>query len=160
MGIWVAEIVEEDVIEASLSDVDHVEAEILDDFPIVAELLDEEMRLVEMPMGEDADVEFLVTLKGAAYDLTGSTLYHRWKESYDDPAATLALSSSDASEIEIYPQSGETLGMAVLHFDGAETALLDQDRYLWDLWIELADGTRRCLLRPKKVLLRQYVTTW
>lgn len=93
-------------------------------------------------------------------DLTGATVYYRWKQKQSDPnPAELVKSSADVDEIEILSQTLDpyTLGQADVYLIPADTASLTPGWHYWDAWAELIDGTR-VAMRPQKVYLIDAVT--
>jgi len=82
---------------------------------------------------------------GAAYDLTGALAYFTIRRSADDSSAVafkrnLAAGGS-STEIEMLPQTGDTIGHMIVHLLHADTKTLDPRRsYVYDCWIVTAIG--------------------
>jgi hypothetical protein len=91
-------------------------------------------------------------------DLTGSTIYYRWKKNQDDPnPAEISKSSIVVTEIEILAQAGATLGQADVWLVPSDTDTLITGWHYWDAWAVLADTTRHAKL-PQRVNLINAVT--
>jgi hypothetical protein len=93
-------------------------------------------------------------------DLTGATVYYRWKRYQNDPnPAEIAKSSGDPAEILILTQSGDTLGQADVFLVPSDTDTLTSGiNHYWDAWVELSDGTRHAAIPPSKAYLIDAVT--
>lgn len=93
-------------------------------------------------------------------NLTGSTVYYRWKLKQNDPnPAEISKSSGDPAEILILTQSGDTLGQADVFLVPSDTDSLPSGvNHYWDAWVELSDGTRHAAIQPAKVYLIDAIT--
>lgn len=93
-------------------------------------------------------------------DLTGATVYYRWKRNQDDPnPAEISKSSVVATEVEILAQTLDpyTMGQADPFLVPADTDSLLAGWHWWDAWAVLVSGKRHAKL-PQKVYLVDAVT--
>jgi hypothetical protein len=92
-------------------------------------------------------------------DLTGATVYYRWKLNQNDPnPAEISKSSDVPTEVLLLTQSGDTLGQADVFLVPSDTDSLTPGFHYWDAWVELSDGTRHAAIPPTKVYLIDAIT--
>jgi hypothetical protein len=76
-------------------------------------------------------------------DLSGATVYYRWKRNQEDgEPAEIALDSDTPTEIDILDQVLDpyTMGQADVFLVPADTTGLLTGRHWWDAWAVLASG--------------------
>lgn len=83
---------------------------------------------------------------GAAYDLTGATIYWAFKKREKDPAAIISKDSGTVTEIEVI--GAATDGIADLKIVPSDTEDLEPGRYRHDLWIQTAAGDKLPVVKP------------
>ncbi len=67
---------------------------------------------------------------------------------------TFLKSSVDPLQIEILPQTGDTVGCVVIYILGADTsALPTTSPHVYDIWVDLSDGNSYDFVPPSCLLL-------
>lgn len=91
-------------------------------------------------------------------DLTGATIYYRWKLLQSDPnPAEISKSSVVPAEITILAQGGDTLGQCDVYLIPSDTDTLPVGWHYWDTWIQVASGERYAKI-PQRIQLIDAIT--
>lgn len=106
-----------------------------------------------------ADLVDVDTNPEGRVDLTGATIYYRWKRNQGDAnPAEVSKSSAAPTEIDILAQSGDTLGQADVFLVPGDTELLTPGTHYYDAWVQLSTGIRHASIPPSRVFLVDAVT--
>lgn len=96
---------------------------------------------------------------GDPVDLTGGSLYLTVRQNIGDVSPSILKTSADPLEIEILPQVSPTIGQAKIYLIPGDTVgLATTDPYVYDIWVELADGTTYPVIAPSTFLIIPSVT--
>lgn len=89
-------------------------------------------------------------------DITGATLYFTARDKADDSAPLFQKTSASLAEIELSDPKG---GVAKIYLEPADTQDLSaQGSYVFDVWVELASGSRYVVIPPASIQILQGVT--
>jgi len=96
---------------------------------------------------------------GAFVDLTGARLIATVKcDLREDRISIQKDSQVGPAEIEIYTQTGDTLGKALIKFAPSDTQNLDPGEYIFDVWVILSSGARHIVVGPDPFIIERGVT--
>lgn len=108
--------------------------------------------------GTDRRYRLTFTDESGPIDLTGTTIYYRWKRNQSDAnPAEISKSSTTPAEITILAQAGDTLGQCDVFLIPSDTDTLPTGRHWWDAWVQLTTGERYAKL-PQKIKLIDAIT--
>lgn len=107
-----------------------------------------------MIQGTNKTIHLTFYCDGERIDLSGATIYYRWKKNQGDAnPAEIDKDSNTPSEILILAQ----LGKCDVYLVPADTSSLAIGWHYWDAWAVLASGKRYAML-PTRVRLVDAVT--
>ena len=92
---------------------------------------------------------------GDAVDLTGATAYMTVKKLLSDSTALVRKASTDVAQASIVtPRAGKV----EFYLVPADTKTLDAGRYVFDMWVQLASGSRYAVVTTSTFEVRGAVT--
>ena len=114
-------------------------------------------RAIAMIRGTSLVIELTVTSDDdcTPVDLTGATLIFTVKKCEGDIFPVIQKKSSDPLEIEVVDAPA---GKALIIINPIDTAHLDIQPYVFDIWVILADG-RRCVVIPSSPFSLRHAVT-
>lgn len=105
---------------------------------------------ISIERGEDRTVRALVTDENQVpVDLTGAFAQFGVKHRLEDTLYVIQKTSASSSQVNFLDQSlPQTRGMLDVFLVPSDTALLKPANYLYDLWVELANGKKYSAIPP------------
>ena len=115
---------------------------------------------IEIVRGTSKNFELLVCDDaGDPVDLTGARVIATVKcDLHDDKVSIQKDSDVGPAEVEIYAQTGDDLGKALIKFSPSDTQTLDPGDYIFDVWVILSSGARHIVVGPATLTIKRGVT--